>query len=222
MDIRQVLLARAIQFFRIGSPGYLPEIAQKIKDRYEFVVSPKNEDLLPPSPEAAGQPKGAEFRHGRMKNAEGRAVIIQQLSVFQDGLVADTTTSTEDSDLFLRDLTEWSESEISARVILGRRLYVSHLEFQTAVPLEIYAPSFGSVGNEVTALLHGYGLEAAPYQFSVVTLNIDHIGTVPPQPAPFHLERRANVPFKDNMWFSQAPLKTKDHIKVLYNLEKVP
>jgi hypothetical protein len=218
MDIRQILLARTIQFFKIGSPGYLPEIAQKIKERYEFVVSPRSEDLLSQSPDAT---KAAEFKHGRVKNIEGRSVIIQQLAVFPDGIVADTTTSTEDSDLFISDLYTWAQGELSADVKLGHRRYISNLEFQTTNPLEIYAPIFGSIGNAVTKLLSDYGLDVAPYQFSKLTLNIDEIGAVPPQPAAFQLERRAKVAFKENMWFSQAPLKTKDHIKVLQDLEKV-
>jgi hypothetical protein len=226
MDIRQVLLARTIQFFRIiGSSGYLPEIVQKTKNRYEFVVAPRNEDILPQSPKApdqpkpTDQPKGVEFKHGRLKNTEGRAVIIQQFSMFADGIVVDTTTSTEDSDLFVSDFVSWVQIEFSLELKLGRKLYISQLEIQAAAPLEIYSPTFKRVGKTVTELIHNYGLDVAPYQFSIVTLNFDQIGAVPPYPIPFQIERRINVPYKENMWFSQAPLRTKDHIKVLHELE---
>jgi hypothetical protein len=219
MDVRQVLLARAIQMFRVlGTTGYLPEIAQKINDRYEFVSRPKNEELLPPA-EDAGQPKGAEFKHGRIRRADGRVVIVHLLTLFNDGVVVDTTTSTDDSDFILDDLTHWAKSEIRDLTPLKPRLYVSHLEIQAAVPAENYAPAFGSLGPKISTFLIDYGSDISTYQVSAITLNFDQIGKVPPHPGVFHMERRLNAPFKDNMWFAQAPLKTNDHIALLHELE---
>ncbi len=219
MDVRQILLARAIQTFRVlGTTGYLPEIAQKINDRYEFVSRPKNEELLPPA-EDAGQLKGAEFKHGRVRRTDGRVVIVHQLTLFNDGVVVDTTTSTDDSDLILDDLAHWAKSEIRDLTLLRPRLYVSQLEIQAAFAVENYAPAFGSLGQRISTFLTDYGSDISPYQVSAVTLNFDQIGKVPPHPGFFQIERRLNAPFKDNMWFAQAPLKTNDHIALLDDLE---
>lgn len=221
MEIRQILLARTIQLFR-GTLGYLPELAQKISGRYEFVVVPKNEEVLSQPPEEPAQ-KGAEFKHGRLTNLPGRrGLIIQQLTIFRDGFVADTTTSTDDSDLFLNDLVNWARTDISLDLKLGSKLYLSQLEIQAAGTLEKYVSPLASLGSSVSELMNGYGLEFGPYQLSDVTLNPDPIGTAPPPPTAFQLQRRLNVPYKDNMWFSQAPLKTSDHIKVLQDLEGRP
>lgn len=219
MEIRQVLLARAIQVFRTSSaPGYLPEIAEKIKTRYSFVIGPKPEDLLPPT-QPSDEPKGAEFKHGRLITS-AEPVIIQQLTLFTDGVVADTTTSTDDSDRFLTDLTRWAEKEIPNLSPVGHRLYVSQIEVKVDAPIENHMPHLRPAGEKIRDLLKGYGQETPHYEVSTLILSFDPIGKIPPQPGFFQIERRANLPYKENVWFAQAPLKTKDHIEILRELEQ--
>ena len=88
MYVRQIMLARVLQITRTtpGKAEYYPDLISKIKDRYQFVIVPKNEDLVPSDP-----PKGAEFKIGRL-NVDGRTIVINVLTVFSDGLVVDTAT----------------------------------------------------------------------------------------------------------------------------------
>lgn len=218
MEVMQVLLARAIQAVKpLGAAVYLPEIASKLKAKYEFVTAPKErefEELV-----SSDATKGAEFRHGRLIT-EGRAIVVQQLMVFNDGVIVDTTTSTDASDLFLMDLLKWARELLPHAEPLGPRLYLSNLEIHMRFPLENYLPTFGPIGDKIGALLNGYGIEAPRYEVSEVTLSFDQIGRLGPQPGTFNLERRANVPYDKDIWFTQAPLKTADHIKLLSDLEK--
>jgi len=218
MEVTQVLLARVIQAVKpLGAAVYLPEIASKLKAKYEFVTAPKErefEELV--SPDAT---KGAEFRHGRLI-IEGRAIVVQQLVVFNDGVIVDTTTSTDDSDLFLTDLLRWARELLPHAEPSGPKLYLSNLEIRMRFPLDNYAPTFGPMGNKIRAMLNGYGIEAPRYEVSEVTLSFDQIGRLGPQPGTFNLDRRANVPYEENIWFAQAPLKTADHINLLLDLEK--
>jgi hypothetical protein len=39
-------------------------------------------------------------------------------------------------------------------------------------------------------------------------------------PGYFSIERRAEVPFRDNKYFSSAPLPTQDHVAILQEIEK--
>jgi hypothetical protein len=215
MEVTQVLLARVLQMVKpIGAGVYLPEIARKLKAKYEFVAAPKDEELISSDPS-----KGAEFKHGRMSVGD-RSIIIQQLTVFNDGVVVDTTTSTDDSDQFLTDLIRWAREMIPGAEPIGPRFYISNLEVRMEFPLEKYAPTFSPIGDKIGAMLNAYGIEAPRYEVSEVTLLFDQIGRPAPQPISFNLDRRANVPYDRNVWFAQAPLKTADHINLLLDLEK--
>jgi hypothetical protein len=41
-----------------------------------------------------------------------------------------------------------------------------------------------------------------------------------PRPPEFSFERRAGVIYASNEYFSSAPLRTADHIRILHELEK--
>lgn len=215
MEVTQVLLARVLQMVKpIGGGVYLPEIARRLSAKYEFVAAPKDEELISPDPS-----KGAEFKHGRMSIGD-RSIIIQQLTVFNDGVVVDTTTSTDDSDQFLTDLARWAKEMIPDAESVGPRYYVSNLEVRMEAEIERYAPSIRSIENRIGILLNGYKIEAPRFEVAGVKLHFDQIGKLGPQPIEFNLERRANVPYEKNVWFAQAPLKTADHMNLLLDLEK--
>ena len=57
------------------------------------------------------------------------------------------------------------------------------------------------------------------YEPTGIILNLDQ-STTKLAPVFFTLERRAEVPFTDNKYFSSAPLSTQDHIGILQEVEK--
>src|SRR6266481_8655574 len=133
IEVRQIALARSLQILKspAGTIGYLPDLVSQLKARYNFVQGPKNEDLVPSDP-----PKGAEFRHGRLPN--DLKVIIDKLTVFSDGVVADAAESTDHADQFLTDLQEWAKTAIPKAIPSGPRFYLSQLEIKMEPPLETY------------------------------------------------------------------------------------
>jgi hypothetical protein len=215
MDVRQIMLARVLQITRTtpGKAEYYPDLISKIKDRYQFVIVPKNEYLVPSDP-----PKGAEFKIGRL-DVDGRTIVINVLTVFSDGLVVDTATSTDDADLFLTDLIEWAKEAAPNINPKGPRYYLNQMEIQTSASLENYLPPLKPIGQKISKILRSYRIEAPSYQASTVGLHFDQIGKPEPQPGAFTLERRANVAYAENVWFVQAPLKTADHVALLRELE---
>ncbi len=225
MEVRQVLLARTIRLFGTNlTIGYLPDMVKKIVDRYEFVVSPKKDELFLVQQQPSGQAKTFEFKHGRLRKPDGRALVIQQLSMFNGGVAVDTTTSTEDSDVVLQDLIvllqpdTQSQPEVQSQLKRATKLYFSQVEIEASPSIENLVPSSLSLGVSITSLLQNYGSDVARYQLMDLTFNPDPIG-VNPSPAPFQLQRRLGVPYKNNIWFSQAPLTTPDHLNVLRKLE---
>jgi len=220
MEVRQVLLARTIQLFRTNATvGYLPDVAKMIVEHYEFVVSPKKDELFPVLPQPSGQPKAVEFKHGRLRKPDGRVLVIQQLAMFNGGFAVDTTTSTEDSDIVLRDLIMLLQPETPSELKQGTKLYVSQVEIQASPSIENLVPASATLGVSITSLLQSYGLEVARYQVADLTFGADPLGLTPPAPIPFQLQRRIGVPYKGNIWYSQAPLTTRDHVNVLRNLD---
>jgi len=215
MEIRSVVLARSLQRTRslTGIVGYLPELVQKIKVRYGFLAAPRDEDLLPSDP-----PRGAVFQHGRLIT-EGRLIVVDRFTVFNDGLVADSSSSTDDADLFLDDLISWAEKELPKAEVFGPRYYLSQIEIQMNTSLERFAPHFIPIGEKLTSLLNMYGLSVSRYEVTAIQLNFDQTGKQAPQPGVFFIDRRLNMPYNDNVWFAQAPLKTADHVALLKEID---
>jgi hypothetical protein len=209
------LLGRVIQMYESTSqPQYLPDLAEQLGKQYKFVIIPENKDLLPSDP-----PKGAEFKHGKMVAADGREIVINTLTVFNDGVVIDTI-STDDSEIFLADLIRWADSRKFGIRLTGIRYYLSHIEVELP-RLSVLLSQLGALGIDVTRTLRSYGIPIPDYTLSNLGLSFDPLGYVGIQPSAFQLDRRAGKPFSENLWFSQAPLKTKDHITMLDNLSEM-
>lgn len=214
MELRQVVLARTLQLIRnLGSVGYLPDLVAKVQEKYQFVVAPKIQDLVPGDPA-----KGAEFKHGKLL-LFGRTIIIHQLTVFNDGIAADTLTSTDDGEAFINDLVMWAQTEMPNAVVTGPRFYLSQLEVKANNSFDRYRSAFFALGESIRATLKNYGIETPRYEVSAIHLNFDQVGKVPPQPGIFYIDRRSGIPYSENVWLSQAPMRTTDHLKLLTEMD---
>lgn len=215
IEVRQVILARSLQMLKSpsGTIGYLPDLVNQLKARYSFIKVPKDEELLPSDP-----PKGAEFQHGKLP-AEP-SVIIDKLTVFIDGIVADAAESTDHADRFLSDLQEWAKTAIPKAIPSGPRFYLSQLEIKMEPTLEAYAPRLKPIGEKISARLATYGIQTPKFEVSAINMNFDVFGKPVPQPGQFVIDRRLNVAYSENVWFAQAPLRTADHIALLKELQQ--
>jgi hypothetical protein len=211
------MLARVLQMtqLEVGKAEYYPDLVLKVQERYQFAIVPKSEDLVPSDP-----PKGAEFKIGKLV-VEGRTIVVNVFTVFADGLVVDLATSTDDADAFLSDVIEWAKEAAPNITPRGPRFYLSQLEIQTASSLEEHLPLFTPLGTKLSALLSTYGISAPTYQPSYIALHFDQAGLPIPQPGAFSLERRAGASYEDNIWFAQAPLKTRDHVALLKQIDNL-
>src|ERR1019366_7101267 len=82
----------------------------------------------------------------------------------------------------------------------------------------------GLLAELVTGLVRGYGFTACPdYEPSSFILFFDNSKfTNPPTFAgSFLVDRRAGAGYEENRYYSQAPLRTADHIALLNELEKL-
>lgn len=216
MNITAVLQAMAIRFFVPSGPyGFLPEIVEKIKARYSFVGVPTViSEYLPTDPN-----QGTLFRIGRFVH-DGRDVLVNELHLFHLGAAASTTSSTDDSDLFLDDLVKWLSSELQVTFTEhGERAYSSQLEFQLSRPLPDYFPQLRSIGLAVQHLLPKFWPTKPSYEVTGVTFSFDPATRLTGLNN-FRIERRQGILFDAKLYFSEAPLETADHRTMLEAFER--
>jgi hypothetical protein len=222
MEIQEIILARAIRLVKISAVvGYWPDIVKELGREYSFVRLPDVEEIL--DSQAKGTTKGAEFHVGRFTRPDRIEALVDKLTVFNDGLVVDCRTSTEDCDFFLDSVEIWAKEHLSGIRNVGKSLYLSQMEIKFEV--DRYAQGFNNLGQQVSTLMEKYG--AIPggtvrYGFGTLQLVIEPSGGLPnAQPSPFMIERRINTRFDENTFFAQAPLKTSDHKILLATLEQM-
>jgi hypothetical protein len=210
MDVLKIFQGRVVQIAKAPTHvGWAPDLIKDIGARYEFTVIPKPEDLW------RADHNKAEFKHGRL------GTNIVDFTLFHDGFVVDSATSTDDAELFLDDLMQWFKTRVPTLERSEKPFYLSQLE--VSVKLGRFGELLDSIGNQVFQQLVKYELFGVrPYALSTFQLAQDPLGkTGGPNLSPFSIERRLNVPYASNIFFAQAPLRTNDHIFLLQTLEGV-
>jgi hypothetical protein len=190
--------------------GYMPPVIDAIQRRYVFVGAPITTGELFP----ADANKGALFKHGSFGN-----IVVDNLQLFHLGLVANTLSCTDDTELFLDDLVKWFAADFKITFDTIRpQVYWSQLEFQYGEPLAEYFPDLKKVGFELPGLLGEFWPAAPPFEITSLTLSCDPNKVPAPAPAGLKIERRQGVPYEQNLYISEAQLRTRDHLRILESL----
>jgi hypothetical protein len=196
------------QVHRPSGPLYLPDANAKMAERYSFVKSP--------APEQASDAV-LTFSVGKFQDVQ-----INELSIYSDGLIVSSPSSTDILDAFIDDLLSWAESElglVQAPTAQPKKYYESSIVVHSMSDL----PAALRPRNDLTAVLE-LALESAgiecPYKFTGFLFDADP-ASFPGTRKPFRfiVDRRVGVPFSQHLFFSQAPLRTKDHLNLLESLE---
>ncbi len=228
MKLVSIILGEAVRLFQARNPiggTYLPDLVDGFKERYGFLEAPTSLQEFDPS-------KGITFRHGKFKIGErilpdGRIyeeIVIDSFQIFSDGFVVGTQSFAEDADLFLNDVIGWAFKAFGSTIIEGSPIqyaYNSHIEVSFLKSLTPLFDKISTLNKRVTSALTSYGSITPPsYQIAGFSLHCDLTNMAPPRPGAFTFERRAQEPYSSNLYFSSAPLKTEDHLKLLEELEK--
>jgi len=221
MKFRQVQLARSIrQVATIGTGAPRADLVQRLKQTYRFMKAPEQFQEMFPTPLQVQAGQGLTFQEGRFV-VGNREIGINLFQISAGVLFADTRSSTDDADLFLEDYVTAANKMLPGAVTSnGPSYYVSQVEFEME-RIPAVAPEYASAAGEIDRLLSGYGLQVPKYQFLGLHLSLDPLGVGVINPAPFTLERRMGFAFKSNIYFSQAPLRTKEHLALLEKLDSV-
>ena len=80
------------------------------------------------------------------------------------------------------------------------------------------AASLSTNGSAAYSREPNPAVQTKGYEVSPINMNWDVFGKPASQAGQFFYDRRINVPYGENIWFTQAPLRTADHIAPLKEL----
>ncbi len=188
-----------------------PAIVEQLIQRYGFQVFPQK-------PEEFDEGKGVKFLSGFWNGT-----VIEQLVIYTYGILLDTRKGTAESKQLLEEALVWASNELGLQYHSGmikRWNYASSLVFETSANFTALHPVLQAACDFLTQTVEGNPGEHLPYEITAIVADFDQLKRKHAL-GRFSIQRRENTPFADNRWYSDAPLKTEDHIHLLEVLESV-
>jgi hypothetical protein len=217
MKILFVGLARSIWLFNtymLNPKGLsFQPLLEKINEKYQFAKAPKNALDL-------DEQNALSFKSGTFVNSRGTQVLIG-FSIYADGLVADTLSSTDDSDEFLEEITNWLNKDFGLALPSNvRKTWLNQMDVECNMPLVNVSPKLAKFIQSIEARVKPTGGSSA--KFDVGSINFwTEDATKPGAPGIVKFERKYLAPFSANHYFAQAPLRTSEHMELLDELERL-
>jgi len=163
MDIVAITLARVISLIQVqtfdpfGTATTL-EALQKLVARYTFAKFPKTFEEL-------DFQKGIELSDGKLD-----ALVIDKITVYPNGVVVDTRSSTDNSEKVLLDLLDIARQAFGANIKPVQQNFVSQIIFRSDLRLTALNPVLGAVADTLTAKVSADMKQ--PFQFEPTAILI--------------------------------------------------
>jgi len=186
-----------------------------VEDNYSFDKAPASVTELDPTT------KALVFERGQFQVKEEIFVDVG-LKVFSDGLVAETQSSTHDSDAFIEDVLTEAAKEFSLVYkpqMVGRKLYFSEVYVHSVKSLDGINPKASEFAAKIASLVPtklGIPFDVAAFGFWPT-----HPAVPPIVLGPFRFERKLQTLPTEGKYYSTAPMHTDDHLRVLDEFESV-
>ncbi|MGA8107787.1 MAG: hypothetical protein WB974_00025 [Acidobacteriaceae bacterium] len=211
-----MVLARALAFIEFADltsgikvPAF--ELARRLTERCNFQQFPKTAKDF----DIAGN--GIVFEDGLMID-----VPIIKFTVWNAALVVDTRVHTSASRAVIEDILTWGAKELGLNYVSGsikRFAFVSDVSFFTDVPILDVSPSVRGLANRCSEEVSKIWQE--PVKYEPLTVRVGHDPTARKNGiAPFMIEHRGESRFSENKYYSEAPLPTDTHWRLLEEFEK--
>jgi|ERR1043165_1213429 hypothetical protein len=214
MELLAVRLARLIVFFptdELNPDGrrLLDNFLPAFIERYDFRKYPEK-------PDEFDEEKGVKFELGRWQDS-----VINQLILYNNGILVDTMSSTDNAEAMLKDAMTWAAESFKLQYrpdMLSRKAYVSEVLFRSEVTLEALNPALKELWERLSKYLSKREDNTLSVEPIGIVCGVDTLKIKIP-PATFRVERLAETPFSEMKYYSQAPLPTDEHIKFLQDFE---
>ena len=218
MRLLNVSLARSIWLFPTGDLNprgkHLQQaIIEGLVTKYRFA-------RFPQGPRSVTDTTEVKLESGVFQPNQRDPITIVELKIYADGIIADTHSSTDDSDYFLSEAIQWAIEQfalVSLQTLPIRKLYLSELYVHTDASLNHINNRFETFLQRLSSEIVGF--EPQPIETAGISFSSDQ-GNFS-KPTPFRFERTLNIPFSQNRYYSSAPLQTEKHLHLLDDLELI-
>lgn len=222
MQLLNVISARSIWLFSVldlnpRGTAIESDLIEWLKATYRFQKYPSSPvDIDPES-------KTLTFTSGRVKSdyeaTQKERYVTVDLVIYNDGLAANTRSSTRDADRFLEEVISSAVRELNLVYpeTIRRKLYLSEMEVRLDRPMS----SLNAKLRELAAKISSLRGDPSPvgFEFSGVSFLPDPVeqATI----AGFVLERKTNTAWSENRFYTKAPLHTDAHLRLLEEFEGI-
>jgi hypothetical protein len=221
MELLSVLTARALWFIELRDlnprgRSFRYTLFPALAEKYNFATYPYDEEGNEPTKEEPG----FKFLNGEFHDSNGVEIMVN-LTIFDDGLVAETRSSTRDSEAFLEELLQWAVRDfgfVYRPEMIQRKGYVSELNVTPTYSLSGLNPKLEEFAARLTSLV---STATDPVRFEPAGLSFSVDPILASKPAGFRFERRLDVPFSTNRYYTQASVHTDVHLELLDELEQI-
>lgn len=211
MKLLTVIIARSIWLFPIADwnprgRSMIP-VFFSLVERYKFIKYPSINEI--------DWQKGIKFEDGTFTTNAGENLTVT-LTVYPDGVTADTRSSTQDSDEFLNSALNVLGDDfhyVPYETILRKKVYLSELHVRMEQPISGIHRGLERFIHEVSTTL--------PYENVSFRMGITFAtdSTHPGTQLQFRIEPAAGFPFSENRIYSHAPVQTDIHLGLLQKFE---
>ena len=213
MELVKTLLSTATRFavFQNMEVAHAPEVIESIKSRYRFWVGPKG-------PKEFDLTAGVKFEYGRFDS-----VTIDTMQVFWNGMFVQAHARTEIIDSIIDDFSVWVEREFEVGSLASKpvnRTYISALEVRSVIKLNSRFDALNRVADRLSVLMGQYGVSMDRYQVTTIAIQTDPALAKPLTPGRFVFDRRVGIPYSGDIYYSEAPVSTDEHMELLEMLEQ--
>jgi len=216
MKLLRTSLARAI--WMIDSEIIAPEgrsfweFYQAMAKRYHFAKFPQH--LMDFNSNNA-----LEFTAGTFVKSKKMHLRVG-LAIYNNAIVADALSSTDDANQFLADISQWAAKEFDILLDSGlvRKTYLSQVDVKFDSLANVANPKLDFVVDRLNSEVVPFGGKKVPFGLGGLTFWTEDIHT--PQGQTFKLEHKHETEFTEHIYYSVAPLQTQQHITLLEDIEK--
>jgi hypothetical protein len=211
MKLLTVQLARTVWTFDVSETNprgknIFWDLVPALIERFEFKKYPK---------EGGDFSKGMIFTQGSFTNRNDDE-IQAALTIWSDGIAADTYSTTADSDEFLDQVVKLLP-EVGYKFepeMIQRKAHLSQLFVRCERHLSGLNPRLAEFARKLSGVSGGEPIEPAAIEFWT-----DQAQTQ--RTANFSFQRKSGAAFVDNRYWSQAGLSTDKHLEMLEELEAI-
>lgn len=210
-----IILARVLAYietFDLVPKGtvFYPDLVRALVERYSFQKFPQSIDQF-------DEMKGVEFHEGKAKG-----VVIDRLIIFNSLLQLETRAGTDESKQILEDILLWATTKFKLNYKPGdirHFAYVSSLTFYSDAPLLVPTTPISNLADRTSRIVSEIWGEDIQYYGLNIGVGHDPLARKYGM-ASFYITRRAETRFSENKYFSEAPLPTADHLRLLEEYER--